>query len=256
MNDNAKIVDTPDFSSVFGLDFFRNYVYEPSEDSFLLIDALAAESAFFHEVLKPRICVEIGCGSGVVITSLAKILGSSAICLATDINPVATLAGSVLSKKNNAVVDFINCDLLGPLKPSVVGKVDILIFNPPYVVTTDEEFGESTRPKDIDFSSASSVSDPLIAEAISQLKNSGAKTVGISASWAGGENGRQVTDRVLAQVKELLSEKGCFYLVALTENKPSEIVKMMKAEGFEHKVVLKRRAGIELLSIIRFQRSM
>ena len=51
-------------------------VYEPSDDTFLLLDALEADRERLA-ASAPAICVEIGCGSGVVITSLSKLLPSS-----------------------------------------------------------------------------------------------------------------------------------------------------------------------------------
>lgn len=57
--------------------------------------------------------------------------------------------------------------LLQPLRPRIDGTVDLLLFNPPYVPTPEEEI---TRG-------------------------------GIAAAWAGGERGRVVIDRVMPQVR-------------------------------------------------------
>jgi hypothetical protein len=43
---------------------------------------------------------------------------------------------------------------------------------------------------------------------------------GIEASWAGGANGREVINRVLPLVPELLSNTGIFYMVVIKENNP------------------------------------
>ncbi|CAI9761369.1 unnamed protein product [Fraxinus pennsylvanica] len=49
-------------------------VYDPCDDSFALVDALLADRANLLEH-RPSICMEVGCGSGYVITSLALMLG-------------------------------------------------------------------------------------------------------------------------------------------------------------------------------------
>ena len=40
----------------------------------------------------------------------------------------------------------------------------------------------------------------------------------LSASWAGGDKGREVLDRLLPKISHLLSPCGIFYLVAIKEN--------------------------------------
>lgn len=68
-------------------------VYEPCDDSFALVDALLADKANLLEQ-KPKLCVEVGCGSGYVVTSLALIVGTegNAQFIATDISQVCHLS--------------------------------------------------------------------------------------------------------------------------------------------------------------------
>lgn len=66
-------------------------VYPPSDDTFLLLDALLDDAELLHS-LNSRICLEICVGSGAAITSLAQILGDSGgVYMAADKNPDAAL---------------------------------------------------------------------------------------------------------------------------------------------------------------------
>lgn len=58
--------------------YFTNHVYEPAEDTFLLLDALEKSNV---KLLNPFICLEVGTGSGAIIVSLKKTLGLNCICL-------------------------------------------------------------------------------------------------------------------------------------------------------------------------------
>jgi len=49
-------------------------VYDPSEDTFLLLDALEQDTLKIQE-MKPSIIMEMGSGSGIVSAFLAKIVG-------------------------------------------------------------------------------------------------------------------------------------------------------------------------------------
>jgi len=72
--------------------------------------------------------------------------------------------------------------------------------------------------------------------------------MGITASWAGGQRGRTVLDRVLPVVKRLLSSKGLFYLVTLKANDPSEICEVMKKKGFSSCILI--QVGHELTLVL------
>mgnify|MGYP005995075401 CR=1 FL=1 len=64
-------------------------------------------------------------------------------------------------------LEAVRCSLLSGIDVHLSGNVDVLLFNPPYVPTPDEE----VRGCDIE------------------------------ASWAGGEDGRRVIDMLLPKIK-------------------------------------------------------
>ncbi|XP_062982793.1 methyltransferase N6AMT1 isoform X2 [Elgaria multicarinata webbii] len=166
-------------------------VYEPSEDTFLLLDALEGDA----EELRSAGC--------------------------TDINPVASLCTAETAIRNNVDVQPIVTDLVTGLLPRLHGKVDVLLFNPPYVVTPSVEI----------------------------------QSHGIEAAWAGGKNGREVMDRLIPLVSDLLSAKGLFYLVTIKENNSDEIIETLQKCGLQGTRALSRQAGRENLSILKFQKS-
>lgn len=168
-----------------------------------------------------EISLEVGAGSGVVSTFLASIVGPSSLYICTDINPIAascTLETAVLNKVH---IHPVITDLVTGLLPRLNGKVDLLLFNPPYVVTPSEEV----------------------------------ESHGIEAAWAGGKNGREVMDRLFPLVPDLLSTGGLFYLVTIKENNPDEILETMKKYGLRGTRVLSRQAGRETLTILKFSKS-
>lgn len=101
--------------------------------------------------------------------------------------------------------------MVGPLAKRLENKIDILLFNPPYVVTPSEEI-YSVNTVDV--------------------------LPKINATWAGGIDGREVIDRLLPMISKLLSPKGAFYLVTIQENKPKDIIEIMKQYNLDGKVIL------------------
>lgn len=197
-------------------------VYEPCDDSFALVDALLADRANLLEH-HPALCMEVGCGSGYVITSLALILGHEAEgvhYLATDINPHALRVTRETLEAHGVHAELINTDIASGLERSLAGMVDVMVVNPPYVPTPEDEVG----------------------------------CEGIASSWAGGENGRSVIDKILPIAIKLLSDKGWLYMVTLTANNPAQICLQMRELGFASRIVVQRSTEEESLHIIKFWR--
>ncbi|XP_074656622.1 methyltransferase HEMK2-like [Tubulanus polymorphus] len=212
------MLPTPDISHLSSEHY--EYIYEPAEDSFLFLDALEKEKSFLNRI-RPSICVEVGSGSGVVSTFLAaSILSEKAFFLCTDINKKAADVTIETGVQNKIDLNPVICDLVNPLYSRLQGQVDVLLFNPPYVVTPSEEVG----------------------------------SCGIEASWAGGLRGREVVDRLFPSVCHLLSPGGVFYLVIIKENDKEEILRLLGDDGLRGVTVLERRSGPELLSILKFVR--
>lgn len=96
-------------------------VYEPAEDTALLIRVLRAEVRAGERVL------EVGTGSGAVARALVD-LGARVV--AVDISPLAARAA-------RAILGPIV--LRGDLASALRGPFDVVAFNAPYLPSTDEE---------------------------------------------------------------------------------------------------------------------
>lgn len=202
-------------------------VYEPSDDTYLLLDCLQSEVSVgvFSEAKSSPMCVEIGCGSGVATTFLASQLrqnGMEPVMYVTDINPRALEVTKETAKANSGdlpcpiILESIRCDLLSALLPHLNHSFDALIFNPPYVPTPDDEVGGTS----------------------------------IEASWAGGTNGRKVVDRAIPQIAQILARpNGVGYMITVDDNQPEELVKLFQEVGLQMEPLVRRRAHNEYLSV-------
>lgn len=102
-------------------------VYEPSDDSFLLVK--------YSKNLKGSV-LDVGCGSGIQSLVNAKCNPDNSVT-GVDINPKAvecSMRNARLNGIENAV--FFESDLFGKVPER---KFDAIIFNPPYLPTSKDE---------------------------------------------------------------------------------------------------------------------
>lgn len=206
--DDAKAMEvsipTPQIAHLTEDDY--EHVYEPAEDSFILLDALEADASVLR-ASKPALALEIGSGSGIASTFIATMFPPGEVCvLSTDINKHATDATRRTGEANKVALNPILANLVDPLQQRISGKIDLLVFNPPYVETENDEMTATQAGRDI------------------------------GGAWAGGSFGMQVTNLVLERIPTLLAPGGRFYLVAIHQNKPDEIIARMRGMGLECKV--------------------
>ncbi|THH12142.1 hypothetical protein EW145_g161 [Phellinidium pouzarii] len=149
----------------------RNFTL--TEDSFILLDALEKDADDLR-LAKPRLCLEIGSGSGCISAFVGKMLGSNCLCICTDINEHASRCTSMTGRQNNISLEPILSSLSDALDYRISGGVDLLLFNPPYVPTIIEEAADAQEGRDI------------------------------QGSWAGGKSGMDITNRVLDNLKASL----------------------------------------------------
>lgn len=255
----ARMLPTPDTSHVS----FAN-VYEPAEDSYLLLDALSApsETAWLHARFahtphahtSPPLIVEIGPGSGVVLAFLAAhtatLLGrSDALTLGIDLNPLACAATRATLARNAPAAHFlgaVNGDLTAPLRGPCV---DLLVFNPPYVPS--EPLPPPPQPDALlKAGPGAALSRHDVFERDSRL---------LALATDGGADGMEVTDRLLAQLPGVLHEgRGVAYVLLCAQNRPDEVKRRVEAWGNGWAVATVRtsgrQGGWEKLQIVRIAR--
>lgn len=195
-------------------------VYEPAEDSFLLLDALEQEKDFINSTFKCPAVLEIGTGSGIVAAFMASSIVKNGYTLASDINPFACsgVLKTASDNKCSATLDAIQCSLTSALRP---GSVDILVFNPPYVPSSNVPEYPTDESKLLDL------------------------------ALDGGESGMEVTDQLLDQLQNILSVNGVAYIIFCASNKPEQVKSKMENKGFTMDQVIFRRAGWELLYVFK-----
>ena len=207
-------------------------VYPPAEDSFLLVDALADVWRSTLEAARPALVVELGTGSGYIACSnalLARAYGCAGhtFTRASDVNPNAVATARATFEAHDVPTDAYDVsrgDLLDPHADAIAanGGIDVLLFNPPYVVTPSEEVGVG----------------------------------GITASWAGGVDGREVLDRLLPRVANVLTPGGMFLCILLEQNKPQEVMDYLRAYGLACALVSTIGADEEVLYVMKCEKAL
>lgn len=149
------------------------------------------------------------------------------------------------------------------------GLVDLLLFNPPYVPTSEEEEALAQQDRSLSGSWAGGslgtrLLHSLIEDAGQRLTSpqptSDEEEVEegkfcsreAGADWASSKP-RQRRQR--GGIESILSPHGHFYCVAIRQNDPQDLVRRLEARGLAAQVVLDRKAGREHLFIIRGSRA-
>lgn len=203
------------------------HVYEPAEDLFLLLDTLEAqrewlaEHAFAHRL---PLVVEVGVGSGVVALFLAQhAIVPGLVVYGTDVNPHACVGARATAAHNHTWIETIETLLTTAIRPQLV---DLVVFNPPYVP----------------------------AEAVPSLPSSPSSHHWLDLALDGGNDGMEVTQRLLDQLPAVLAPNGVAYVLFCARNLLDQVL-AATPPTLAATVVASRKCAWEVLLVVRYIRS-
>ncbi len=173
-------------------------VYEPDEDSLLLAENLVVKSK--DDVL------DMGTGIGIQAIIAAKM---ARYVLGVDINSTAIEIAGINAKLNNINnIEF----KISNLFEKVDEKFDLIIFNPPYLPSYEEDM--------------------------------------LSASWAGGKNGAEVINKFLQSVANYLKPGGKFEILISSLNDPENIKKKFNENNLGFEIIARKKLWFEEIYVV------
>ena len=178
-------------------------VYEPAEDTFLFAENL--------QVKRRDRVLEIGTGTGIIALIVAL---KCRTVTATDVNPHAidcALKNIINNKTYN--VELKRGNLFEPVKGE---KYDLILFNTPYLPTSEEE----------------RVEDEL------------------EAAWDGGEDGRKIIDQFLELLPHHLNPGGRVQLVQSSLSDIDKTLEKLGEMGLEASVTAREKCFFEEVVVI------
>lgn len=178
-------------------------VYRPAEDSFLFIKHAAK--------LKGRI-LEVGCGTGIVSLYCAASDSENTV-EGVDINPAAVSLAQRNAELNRIKnVKFYESDLFSNVK----GKYDWIIFNPPYLPTSQNE----------------------------KIKGE------LNNAFDGGQKGREIMEKFIERAPRHLEKNGGVLLLVSNLSGKEEITGKFESVGLKAKIIDEEALFFEKLYVI------
>jgi len=182
-------------------------VYYPSEDSYFLAEQTFSSKSLVKNWLrdKNRTAIDLGCGSG--IQSLNLFFKGASKVTAIDLNKEAleTTQKNCEHAGFKGKIETLESNLFENFK----GKVDVIVFNPPYVVSDEIKY------LDLD----------------------------------GGKQGRETLDLFLKEFPKYLSEKGKCFFIQTNLNGYEKTNEILAKQKFKGEIIAKKGSFFEELGV-------
>lgn len=193
---------------LYGLEIkTRKGVYEPREDSFLLSDNALDYTEQGFRVL------EVGTGTGLLSLIVAD---KAKEVVGVDLNPQAV----ELSKRNADLNEIKNVEFKkSDLFENVNGIFDLIIFNPPYLPSSED----------------------------------GSRLPG-REQWSGGEDGREIIRRFSSEARGYLKDTGKILVVVSSLTGLDEVKELFKDRGYTVETVNEKKLSWETLYLLEIEK--
>jgi len=178
-------------------------VYKPAEDTFILLENL--------QIKRRDTVLEIGTGTGIIAIKASK---KSRMVVATDINPYAIKCATkniIINKSYN--IELRQGNLFEPVEDE---KFNLILFNAPYLPTTDDE----------------KTNDDL------------------NAAWDGGVDGRMLIDHFIDGLPLYSNPEGRVQIVQSSLSDVNMTLKKLEELNFQASVTARKKAFFEEIVVI------
>ncbi len=212
-------------------------VYEPAEDTFLLISALEKLN------LKNNAALEVGTGSGIIALILAR---RAKTVLAADINPEAVECAKENAKRNKITnIEFRESDLFENIR----GRFDLIVFNPPYL--PEERVCDNNAQSGLNNTQISDDEERNHDKSLQPRLSDDDESLTSDIALDGGKNGRRVIDRFVRAAPKFLKGRGSIFLLESSLSQYGKTLAYFKKRRMRAEVFAKEKLEWEKLVAVR-----
>jgi HemK-related putative methylase len=216
------------------IQYIKNSVYPPSDDTYLIIDYFKKNISenFFDglPITTIRKVLDMGTGTGVIALFFQEIKNFlskfTAKIFASDISDAAIRCATINERINNYKdsLTFIKSDLFRNFPPNLQHSFDIIVFNPPYLPSINYKENNLIR------------------------KSS-------DSNWDGGERGFEVFLGFIKRVKFFLNSEQKYYIYYISSSSTdlNQLNDELETKGFQNRVLNKKHIFFEDIILNRLE---